>query len=165
MNNGPSIVLLTAAIGFTLVALFAVVGALFPEATARTRRSMDTSPGPAFAVGLVNSLFMGGIALALAGLADGLGFSLLRAPAVALFAILIVLLTFGLTGTAQMVGARLFPQRSPTAHGLLGGIGLVLACLTPFVGWFGVLPYASFLGIGGFILSLFRGRAEAGPES
>ncbi len=165
MNNGGSIVLLTIAVGLTLVALFAVVAALFPAVTSRTHRSMESSPGASFAIGLVNSLFMGGIALALAGLADGLGFALLRAPAVALFAILVGLLTFGLTGSAQLVGGRLFPSARPRHRTLLGGIGLVLACLTPFVGWFGVLPYVSFFGIGGFILSLFRKQGDAVPEA
>jgi len=164
MNNGASIVLLTVAIGFTLVALFTVLAALFPSAIARTRRSMESSAGASFAIGLVNTLFMGGIALALAGLADGLGVALLRAPALALLAILVVLLTFGLTGSALMVGGRLYPKRSATGQGLLGGIALVLACLTPFVGWFGILPYVSFLGIGGFILSLFRKEANGMPE-
>jgi hypothetical protein len=158
MNNGASIVLLIVAIGLTLVALF-------PSATARTRRSMEATPGAAFAIGLVNSLFMGGIALALAGLANGLGLGLLRAPALALLAILVVLLTFGLTASSLMVGTRLFPERSATARGLLGGTGLVLACLTPFVGWFGVLPYICFLGIGGFILGLFRKETDALKET
>ena len=161
MNNGASVVALTIAVALTLVALFVVVAALFPSAIARTRHSMETSPGASFAIGLVNSLLMGGIALALAGLADGLGFGLLRVPAVGLMAILVVLLTFGLSGATNMIGGRLFPERSATGRGLLGGTGLVLACLTPFVGWFGVLPYVSFLGIGGFILSLFRRETEA----
>jgi len=164
MNNGASIVLLTFAIGITLVALFAVMAALFPSAIARTRQSMESSAGASFVIGLVNTLFMGGIALALAGLADGLHIALLRAPALALFVTLVVLLTFGLAGSALMVGGRLFPGRTATGQGLLGGIALVLACLTPFVGWFGVLPYVSFLGIGGFILSLFRKGANAVPE-
>lgn len=164
MNNGASIFLLTVAIGVTVVALFGVVAALFPEAVDRTRRTMQASPGTSFAIGLVNTLFMGGIALALAGLADGLGFALLRAPAVALFAILVILLAFGLSAAAFMVGERLFPERSTTARGLLGGTGVVLACLTPFVGWFGVLPYVGFLGIGAFILSLFRKIPDAPPE-
>lgn len=163
MNNGASIVVLTVAVALTLIAMFAVVAALFPSATGRTRRSMETSPGASFAIGLVNSLFMGGIALALAGLADGLGLGLLRAPAVGLIAILVVLLTFGLTGASQLVGDRLFPERSASARGLLGSTGLVLACLTPFVGWFGLFPYVSFLGIGAFILSLFR--REPAPDA
>jgi hypothetical protein len=156
MNNGASILVLAIAIGVTVVALFAVMEALFPAALARTRRMMESAPGSSFAVGLVNSLVMAGIGLALAGLADRLGFGLLRVPAVALLTVLIVLVTFGLTGAALLVGGRLFPDRSAIARCLLGGAALVLACLTPFVGWFGVLPYAGFLGVGGFILSLFR---------
>ncbi|MGA9193223.1 MAG: hypothetical protein WBZ24_15970 [Anaerolineales bacterium] len=165
MNNGASIVLMTLAIGITLVALFAVMAALFSAAIARTRRSMEASAGASFAVGLVNTFFMGGIVAALAGLADGLDFALLRAPALALLVILIVLLMFGLAGSALMVGGRLFPERSATGQVLLGGTALVLACLTPFVGWFGLFPYVSFLGIGGFILSLFRKGADALPQA
>jgi hypothetical protein len=164
MNNGASILILTLAIGVTLVASFAVVTALFPAATSRTRKAMVASPGTSFAIGLVNSLFMGGIALALAGLADGLGAGLLRVPAVGLFALLVILMTFGLTAAAEVIGQRLFPDRSATASSLLGGLALVLACLTPFVGWFGILPYVTFLGVGGFILSLFRKAPEPPGE-
>jgi hypothetical protein len=160
MNNGGSILALTIAIGVSVVALFAVVEALFRTALVRTRRTMESAPGSSFAIGLVNSLVMAGVALALAGLADGLGFGLLRIPAVALLTVLVVLVTFGLTGAALLVGGRLFPERSATARCLLGGVALVLACLTPFVGWFGVLPYSGFLGVGGFILSLFRKPPE-----
>jgi hypothetical protein len=164
MNNGASIVLLSLASGSAIVALFAVMGALFPDALGRTRMAMEASPGASFALGLVNSLFMGGIALAFAGLADGLGVGVLRAPAVAVFALLVILVTFGLTGAAQLIGQRLFPARPPTARLLLGGLALVVASLTPFVGWFGLLPYVTFLGVGGFILSLFRKGSESPTE-
>jgi hypothetical protein len=160
MKDGTSTALLTLSIGLALVALFGVMAALFPRSLARTRRAVDQTPGWCLGLGVVNAVFLAGVGLAFVGLADGLGAPVLRVPGLVAFSLLAIFLTFGLSAVAQLTGSRLFPQRSAAARVLLGGGMLTLASLTPFVGWFGVLPYAMLVGLGGFILSWFRKPAE-----
>jgi hypothetical protein len=45
---------------------------------------------------------------------------------------------------------------SPALRTAYGAVILALACALPFIGWFGLLPYAGLLGIGAFILSFFQ---------
>lgn len=156
MQDGASLFFLITASGLTLVALFAVLVALFPAALARSERAMDEAPGIAFVIGLVNLVFFGGLSLAFGGLASGLNAPIFRVPLVVALAILTILLALGLAGASEMVGGRLFPNRSRTRQVLLGGVACVLASLTPFVGWFGLFPFLSFLGLGGVILGWFR---------
>ncbi len=161
MKDGASTALLTLSIALTLIALFGVMSALFPRVLARTRRAVEQTPGWCFGLGIVNALFLTGIGLAFIGLADGLGAGFLRLPAVLAFSLLVIFSCFGLSSMAQLIGLRLFPERSAVARVLLGGTALTLASLAPFIGWFGVLPYALFVGLGGFILSWFRKEPEA----
>jgi len=43
----------------------------------------------------------------------------------------------------------------------VGAAVLTLASLLPFVGWFILLPYLLFVGLGATIMSLFSGRGGA----
>jgi hypothetical protein len=74
-----------------------------------------------------------------------------------------VALTFGLAAVVGLTGERIAPQRSGLARIVLGTVVLSLGCLTPVVGWFGLLPYVACLGVGGFVLGLFRRRS--GPPT
>ncbi len=38
----------------------------------------------------------------------------------------------------------------------LGALVLVLACLTPLVGWLGFFPYVALRGLGGLVVALAR---------
>lgn len=143
----------------TLVTLFLAVAALFTEKVERGRRAADDSPGRAFALGAVNVLFLSALGFGFGALADATGAGVLQLPAVVLLGLLAILLTFGLTAVAVLLGSRLFPAASPFRRWLGGGIVLTLAALTPFVGWFGLLPYAAFLGSGGILLGLLRGAS------
>jgi hypothetical protein len=49
---------------------------------------------------------------------------------------------------------------------LRGGLLLVLACLTPYIGWFVFTPFVLSLGLGASILALFQRKALSPmPES
>ena len=165
MQDGASLFFLITASGLTLIALFAVLAALFPASLARSERAMDESPGIAFVIGVVNVVFFGGLSLAFGGLAAGLNVPILRVPLVVTLGIPIILLPLGLAGVSEMVGARLFPNRARPSQLLLGGLACVLGSLTPFVGWFGLFPFLSFFGLGGVILGWFRRTTEGGRAS
>ncbi len=157
-------ILLSLAVGVTLAALFAVLAALFPDATALTRETVDAQPRLSFGVGLVNFLFLGAVGLVLAALGDG-GAGLLRLLAVIVLTALTALLAFGLTGMVDLLGQRLFPDRTPLRRRVYAAVALTLACLTPGVGWFLLFPYVGLLGLGGFLVSRYQlRRADAEAE-
>ena len=154
------IILLTIA----LAAHFLVVGALFTNRAAKTQRVLTAMPGRSFGVGLVNFLFFGVIALVLFSLAENAG-SFVRVivtiPALLITATLAVMLSFGLAGIANLLGERIFPEITVWKRTIFGTAILSFACALPLVGWFLLLPYAGFVGIGAFILGIFQRETSA----
>jgi hypothetical protein len=149
------IILLTIA----LAAYFLVIGALFTNRAAKTQRVMTAIPGRSFGVGLVNFAFFGVIALVLfsgAGSAGGFIRFILTVPALLITAILAIMLSFGLAGMSNILGERIFPDQPAWKQIAWGTVILSFACALPIVGWFLLLPYAGFVGIGAFILGLFQ---------
>jgi hypothetical protein len=55
---------------------------------------------------------------------------------------------------SRIIGERIFPQLDPVRQMVFGSLILILACLTPFLGWFGMLPYLGLTGVGSFISTL-----------
>jgi hypothetical protein len=142
-----------------LAAYFLAAGALFPQRMEKVKSAIRAMPGRSFGIGLVNVVFFAVLALVLFSLADGAGAFVrgaLTIPAILITAFLAVMLSFGLTGLADILGERLLPDLPPWKQTLWGGVILSLACALPFVGWFLLLPYTGFLGVGAFILGLFQ---------
>jgi len=152
---------------FLLIPLVLSIAALFPRRVARTHAVADSLPGRAFAVGLINFLFFGAIALGFSALADVLDLELIRLPALLVVGVLTIALSYGLTAMAQLTGERLRPQDSALRRILWGTLALSLGSTFPFVGWFLLLPYVGLLGLGAFILSFFvreqQTTADRGP--
>ncbi len=149
------IILLTIA----LAAYFLVIGALFTNRVAKTQRVITAMPGRSFGVGLVNFVFFGVIALVLFSVAGNAGDFIrfiLTVPALLITAILAIMLSFGLAGMSNLLGERIFPDQSAWKQTIWGTVILSFACALPIVGWFLLLPYVGFVGIGAFILGLFQ---------
>jgi len=142
-------------VAISLVAFFVVLIALFPQRLAKTSAIADAMPGRAFLVGLVNFLFFGALAVALLALNDRVGHGVLVIPALFFLTPLTMGLSFGLGGITQLLGRRLAPQKTELQRTIWGALTLGFACLLPFVGWFGLLPYTGLLGLGAFIISFF----------
>ena len=145
----------------SLSAYFLVISALFPNRVDKTQRIFNQMTGRAFMLGLVNFVFFGVIALILASIAEnteGLIKVILTIPALLIFAFLAVLLSTGLTGVANLLGTRLFPEHTTWKQTVWGSIILTLACALPFVGWFLLLPALGFVGIGATILGFVQKR-------
>ena len=142
-----------------LAAYFLIIGVLFTNRVTRAQRVINQLPARALGVGLVNFLFFGVIAMILFSIAEntsGVIKVVLTMPALLIAGMMIVLLSFGLTGMVNVVGERILPEHSALKKSVWGSVLLTFACALPFVGWFLLLPYAAFLGFGAVILGFFQ---------
>jgi hypothetical protein len=147
------------ALDLILIPFFIVVGVLFPKRVTKTQGILDLMPGRAFAVGLVNSVFflaVGIVVMVGVDQTEGLLKVILATPALAIFTVLAIILSFGLTGMVNLVGERVAPSQSPWRRALWGTLLLGIGCSVPLVGWFLLLPYAACAGIGACITSFFQ---------
>jgi hypothetical protein len=167
MAEGLGALLLVVLVGVTLIALFATLSLLLPGAAGRSRAVLELSPWRAFWLGLVNLVFFLAIAAALAGLADltipiiGSALGLL---ALLILVGLVIVAALGLTGLVMLLNERIGAAPSPLAGMIRAGALLVLAALTPFVGWWVFAPLALIVGLGAGILSIVR-RTSPVPAS
>jgi hypothetical protein len=148
-----------------LAALFLVLGVLFPTAVERTRRSAEGALGRSFLIGLVNFIFILAIGLGLGALGRSFGLAFIGVIVFVLAVALILVLTFGLAGMAEVVGERLTPDRGRVRKTGWGTAALALGCLTPYVGWFGLFPFVALTGIGAFVLGWYSGRGRTPASS
>lgn len=152
-----------------LTPFFIVVAALFPQRTSKTRDVLHLTPGRAFAVGLVNGVFFVAVGMVLLIIAEqmeeGLAKAIFTIPALFVLSILSIMLSFGLAGMVQLIGERVAPPAwGKSRQVLLGTILLGVGCTVPLVGWFLLLPYTCFLGIGAFITSFFQPNKPPLPK-
>ncbi|HET7011944.1 MAG TPA: hypothetical protein VFI11_14290 [Anaerolineales bacterium] len=157
MEEPFGILIASLALTVCLAALFAAVSALFPVTVEMARRSADDQPSRSFWLGLVNLLFVTGLTVLLLSISQG---PVLRFLAMVVAAAGFIILTLGLAAVCGLVGERLAPHRSGLGRIVLGTVVMTLGSITPLVGWFGLFPYAAFLGAGGFIISFFRRRSN-----
>ncbi len=140
------------------LALLLVTVFLVPGITQRGAEQAQASPYRAFLIGVVAAVVL--ILLVAATT---------RAQVLAVITIpLIVLVGLGgLAVIAQDLGRRAFALsgRSGSRFGrILAGWAIVLlAALTPYLGWFVIGPVLLTYGIGGFLLSLFTRNPAAKP--
>ena len=143
----------------TLAAYFLVIGALFTSRVTKTQSIINQTSGRAFGLGLVNFFFFGLIAFVMLSLAENAGSffkGVLTIPALLILAFLSILLSLGLTGIVNALGERLFPDITIWKRNIWSAVILCFACALPFVGWFLLLPYVGFVGIGASILGFFQ---------
>lgn len=142
-----------------LIPFFIVVGTLFPKRIAKTEAVLNLMPGRTFAVGLVNLVFFLAVGMGLLIVAENTSDLLkliLTLPALVIFTVLLITLSFGLTGLVQLIGERIAPTQSIWRRTLWGTLLLGVGCAVPLAGWFLLLPYAACAGIGAFITSFFQ---------
>ena len=164
MNDSASALALAVFLLASFSALFLALNGLFPRMVEAAQRGAERMPGSAFALGLVNVLFPILLAVAISALAEAVGLALLQIPAILILAALVIVSLFGLSALSRLLGARLYPERNASEQITRGALILVLACLTPFVGWFLLLPYVVFRGVGGWVIGLFLGVDHSQPE-
>lgn len=159
MNEILTISLAVIILTINLVPFFIVFAALFPARMAKTIEVAARLPGRSFVIGMVNFIFFLVLALALFSLServDGLLKVILMLPALAIAVILSIMLSFGLGGLAALIGERIAPTRPAWQRMLWGTLLLGLGSSVPLLGWFLLLPYAAWVGMGAFIIGFFQ---------
>jgi hypothetical protein len=154
MDQGLGFFIIVVLSGLCLGALFVVVNNLFREIVEDTQQAAQDSPGRTFLVGLINFLFIMVIAIALQNVAQIMGIQFLSFLGLFLLFLLVIGVVFGLSAMVELVNEKLTPGQTGWKFTAGGAIALTMACLTPYLGWFGLLPYVGFRGLGAFILSL-----------
>lgn len=159
MNDILRLTLIILLLTITLTAYFLVIGALFTSRVAKTQSSLSLTPGRSFGLGMVNFFFFGLIAFVMLSLAENAGSFVkgtLTIPALLILAFLSILLSLGLTATVQHLAERLFLDMPVWKRNLWSSVILCIACAMPFVGWFLLIPYIAFVGIGATILGFLQ---------
>jgi len=142
-----------------LVAYFLVVNALFAARVTRTKSIAQSTPARSFGIGFVNFVFFAVVALVLFSIAENAGpfiRGILTIPALIILALLTIALSLGLAGMSGLIGERILPDLPAWKQLPWGTVCLALACALPFVGWFLLLPYVGFIGIGAVILGFLQ---------
>ena len=151
-NDVLSIALALLALGIGLAALLVLCDAVFSSLVARARQNAEHMPFRSFAVGLINFIFFGLIAIAFLS-----GDETARLIGLVIATILLSFAAVGLAVAARWVGERLRPDDPSTTRRLLAGaVTLELAALVPLVGWFAVPALAGLIGYGATIIALVR---------
>jgi hypothetical protein len=163
MNDIFRLTLIIILLTITFASYFLVIHALFANRVGKTQNVINQTPGRSFGLGLVNLLFFGVIAFVLLMLIDGNanrveGFIrvILFFPTLIIWIFLTSLLSIGLTSMVKVLSERIFPDLSSWKQIIWGSVVLCFACALPFVGWFLLLPFLSFVGIGATILGFLQ---------
>ncbi len=155
MEQGLATLLLFVLGAICVVSLFLIIDALFHEIVEKTQRAAKDMPSRSFLIGLVNFLFFGLVGIGLDAFAQNIQVQVLRILPLIFFVVLVIGLVIGLAGMAALVAKRLFPEQTGWRKTASGASILTLACLTPYIGWFALLPYLGLRGLGGFVLACF----------
>lgn len=167
MDRIFDITLLIIISGIALISLLSAIAILFPRPVERTHVLLAASFGRPFLIGLVNFLFVGAITALLARLgqqAGGVLAAVLLLLALLLAAALTVFSLLGLSALTSLVGERIGEGTTPFRRHLRGALLLVLAGLTPYIGWFVFAPITILTGFGAGLQSLFRKKESVPVE-
>lgn len=156
MNQVFPILVLIVVSGACLVALFVTLNAYFSRFLERVKTVATERHTRSFLTGLVNGLFLVGVALAFLSIGQNAGGPILIGLAILISLVLIFGIIFGTTTMVLLLRDRLFPGQLGNRPLLLAGSIGTLACLTPYIGWFGLFPYIVFRGMGALVLTLVQ---------
>lgn len=151
----------------SLIALFSALILLFPAPIEQARANLEQHPWRSIFLGFLNSagaILIIGLLFTLSneiyilqGLAQGVGMLITMALAIPII--------LGLSAAIIQTGRRLGETRRPFLTSLRGGGLLLLACLTPFVGWFVFTPLLVWACIGAVVGTLKFKKAASAAES
>ena len=142
----------------TLIASFVFTRGLFPRKVTLIQAALEDHWKRSFWLGLANTVFITILVLGLGAIGNNYRIFLL--PAFAIYGAFLIGLLFGLTAFNQMLGGRLFPDRTPVQRDIRAGAVLLLTGMLPVVGWFLLFPYVICLSIGAVVLTLFPKNPE-----
>ena len=136
----------------TLTALLSVLIYLIPARIETMAQLVTTRPKRTFLIGLVNGLFFGIVAAWLSELGE---FAALLAALILLS--LLGLTAVGLSSLVYLLRGRVYPTEAAGIKVTLKtAVLLIIAALTPVVGWFVFTPALLFVGLGAAITTIVR---------
>jgi len=153
-----------------LSALFSALILLFPDPIRQARENLENRPWRSIFLGALNFVGAGLIAMLAVGLGAAVSRSeILQSPTtgeffyslvyalMALIGIALAIPTLiGLGAVIVLMGERLGKVRMPFLTYLRGGGLLLLACITPFIGWFVFTPLVIWASLGSVIAILVK---------
>jgi hypothetical protein len=154
--------ILTIFVGTTLIALLGTIGLFLPKPVERARQKLEAIPLISFLVGLINAIFWVVILYLWFYWTQNNGgpgvMAYLIGSALAILLLIGLVLPGipGLVALAGLTGERWNAFASPPGQDLRGGLLLVLACLTPYVGWFIFTPALLCTAISAGLLTFFQ---------
>ncbi len=154
MDQVFPILILTVLTGLCLVAFFVTLQAFFSRVLERSRSIAAESASRSFSIGLVNVIFFIALGVALLSLGQNTGVGLFFVLALLIGLILLIGILFGTTAMVLLLKDRLFPGQLGNRPLALAGSVATLACLTPYIGWFGLFPYLVFRGMGAYVMTI-----------
>jgi hypothetical protein len=164
-----AVLLAVIASGATFLALLITLTLIFPVSVERIRQKLETSPLRATLLGLVNVTFLVVLVALFGWLGDQFGSQGIGGIFIAIALILLaagsLLALFGLAAASQLVGLRMGETNHPASTQARGGALLLLAGLTPYLGWFLFAPLAICAGLGAAIQSLLQRKTVAQTEA
>ncbi|MBV6394928.1 MAG: hypothetical protein HFACDABA_00499 [Anaerolineales bacterium] len=159
MNRIFDIVLVLLFSGIALISLLGAVAVLFPRPVEKARDILTASFWKSFLLGLVNFLFFGALVALLARFgqrAYGALAAVLLLLALLLALALTAFLLIGLSALTNLAGERIGEGSNSFRRHLRGSLLIVLAGLTPYVGWFAFAPVMLITSLGAGIQAWFR---------
>jgi hypothetical protein len=158
--------------GAAFNALLVTVSLLLPVPVEAARQKLEGNLRRVFLVGMINLVFLFGLLVLLVYIftlfakpvPSGMTIDLGQIIGPGIFMTLAVLLALtvlaftlrGLSALASLLGSRIGPARSQFWSEARGGMLLVLACLTPYVGWFVFTPFVLSLALGASVMTLMK---------
>ena len=149
------------ALVISIAALFTVLHILYPRTIAETHNLYEIAPRRSFWFGVVNLLLFGVVFLLLIALRDNSGNDIFYLLALIIAIPPLLGTLFGLAAITKMIGERLLPARNEHIHIAAGSSIVTLACLVPFLGWFGLFPLLAIAGLGASVLASVQRRRAA----
>jgi len=153
-----NLILLVLFSGLCLAAGFQIMILLFPERIQKIKFVREELPGRSLLIGLINTLFVLAIIMGFSALAERTGLEVLVIIPIVLLIMFIIIFMFGLTAIVYTIGEKFSPEKNQQTKMINGAIITILACLTPFIGWFILFPYFGLSGFGAFIILAFQER-------
>jgi len=153
--------------GVTLIALMGTIDLFLPKPVTRARQKLEVAPIKSFLVGLINMVFWF-VLLVLwfvwtqyKGGPDVFVYVIGTALAILLLIGIIIPGIPGVVAMAGLTGSRWNASASPLGQDLRGGLLLVMACLTPYVGWFIFTPALLCTATGAGLQTFFQHKDKS----
>jgi hypothetical protein len=141
----------------SFVALLIMLGFLLPNRIEYVQDMVAHHAGRALVVGFVNLLFFG----ILAGILSNNGGDVGSLLAILIVLTMLGLAALGLSGLMYLLRLRMYPPTkettlSPIQTAVRAALVLLLALLSPFIGWFVLAPILLSIGLGAGIMAVVR---------